>query len=72
MASEDGSSDNPLTGDETFRGSSKDGVSDAIKNAVDEDSRTYHATLVVESIEVTVDNPHVSEYIVNLRPKPPT
>ena len=69
MSTDGGSSENPLTGDERFPGSSKLGVSDAIKNAVDADSRTYRATLVVDTIEVDVDNPHVSEYKVVLKPK---
>ncbi len=68
MSTEDGGSQNPLTGDERFPGSSKTGVSDAIKNAVERDTRTYNATLVVESIEVDVSNPHVSEYKVVLKP----
>jgi len=70
MSSDGGSSGEPLGADTRFPGSSKTGVSDAIKNAVEKDNRTYGAALVVESIEVSVSNPHVSEYKVVLKPKP--
>ena len=68
MSTDGGSSREPLGPDDRFPGSSKIGVSDAIRDAVERDNRTYGATLVVESIEVSVSNPHVSEYKVVLKP----